>query len=846
LYKFNNSTFSKVTFNACLIFALFGGGTWQLLDVPDKPWNQVLDVLMVTATVLFIVEIILCSLTDRNYPCSFFCAMDILGTASMIFEISFLLGPAGTPNTNETNVEPTLMRTARVAKMAARAGRFLKLAKFMELIIFRKKRRRHQGDEQLDTASVLSSKLTLSVSTKVALLTITLVIVVPMFAIGEYPEEDLSMKAWGLQLESTYKRAYKALDDQPSITTTSIFAAVVSEMQAFYSSVDYFPYLLRGYNEDVMVMSREATIPGASDLEMIVPSRQQNIVELAVSDCLVVRDGCDDDQKAALYFNFSRPKRVEAGAEMGMCVFVILVMSVVTSDISNTINKLVVAPLARIIVKVRDMAAIILNLTGPGEGEDEEGFDPDEYEARNQDEVGLLEQVFAKLTCIAKITLEDKRMDQDMVDSMNREDQGVLVDMMRVSVRSSTGILKSTPRRSTSSLAMSIECGDVAFGVDLDTWVNFLTMREAFLEPSAVFICFDSELMLQMQTPLLDISTFRKFYQAAMGCYKAIPYHNKQHALDVMHTVYRLLSLSLSWHWASDVQSFALLIAALCHDLGHAGLTNPFLVETRHEWAMLYNDASPLENMHCATLFRLSKQEGSNVFGSLDVEQYKEARRTCIAAILHTDNAHHFEMVKDVQKLYEVNSELCEEQAKLSSAKQLHPEYMEVMLRKESQFFMQLFLHVADVSNPAKPFEICMMWADRALKEFFAQGDEEKRLGIPVGMLNDRDKVNRPSSQHGFINFLVSPLIVGAVNLIPQFHPLMSELANSVRCWRDIWVEDTKPDSEALAKRDEDVQKLLLQAEKLRVRAQAPAMYDSEGVSFAVSVASEKPLRPTA
>ena len=27
--------------------------------------------------------------------------------------------------------------------------------------------------------------------------------------------------------------------------------------------------------------------------------------------------------------------------------------------------------------------------------------------------------------------------------------------------------------------------------------------------------------------------------------------------------------------------------------------------------------------------------------------------------------------------------------------------------------------------------------------EFFAQGDKEKELGIPVGMLNDRDKVNR-------------------------------------------------------------------------------------------------------
>lgn len=30
------------------------------------------------------------------------------------------------------------------------------------------------------------------------------------------------------------------------------------------------------------------------------------------------------------------------------------------------------------------------------------------------------------------------------------------------------------------------------------------------------------------------------------------------------------------------------------------------------------------------------------------------------------------------------------------------------------------------------------------LDEFFEQGDEEKRLSLPVGMLNDREKINRP------------------------------------------------------------------------------------------------------
>ena len=56
--------------------------------------------------------------------------------------------------------------------------------------------------------------------------------------------------------------------------------------------------------------------------------------------------------------------------------------------------------------------------------------------------------------------------------------------------------------------------------------------------------------------------------------------------------------------------------------------------------------------------------------------------------------------------------------------------------------WIELFLHFADISNPLKPFDICKAWAWRVLDEFFNEGDEQKRLGIPVGMLNDRDKVN--------------------------------------------------------------------------------------------------------
>jgi hypothetical protein len=46
--------------------------------------------------------------------------------------------------------------------------------------------------------------------------------------------------------------------------------------------------------------------------------------------------------------------------------------------------------------------------------------------------------------------------------------------------------------------------------------------------------------------------------------------------------------------------------------------------------------------------------------------------------------------------------------------------------------FLKLLLKAADVSNPAKATPLYLFWTDRIIEEFYAQGDEEKQLGLPV------------------------------------------------------------------------------------------------------------------
>merc|ERR1719359_2169517 len=111
---------------------------------------------------------------------------------------------------------------------------------------------------------------------------------------------------------------------------------------------------------------------------------------------------------------------------------------------------------------------------------------------------------------------------------------------------------------------------------------------------------------------------------------KVAPYHNWNHAVDVTHCIFRMLNLCPTERFWSHHERYALVVSAICHDIGHPGYNNPFLVETSHELAIRYNDRSPLENMHCAKLFEIVGQPKTAVFSEMDRSQYREARQVCV------------------------------------------------------------------------------------------------------------------------------------------------------------------------------------------------------------------------
>jgi len=183
-------------------------------------------------------------------------------------------------------------------------------------------------------------------------------------------------------------------------------------------------------------------------------------------------------------------------------------------------------------------------------------------------------------------------------------------------------------------------------------------------------------------------------------------------------------------------------VAACSHDVGHNGLANRFHVTATTPLARLYNDQSPLENMHCAITFAVLQASTSNFLISLEAHQRATFRGCVTQMILDTD------LGKHIQTLSRFRQEFLHNQRDNS---QPHTPSQ----RKELLAFA---LKCCDVAHSTKPFDLHVLWTLRINAEFFQQGDTERILGLPCSPFCDREATHVAESQRGFYDFIVSPL----------------------------------------------------------------------------------------
>ena len=264
-----------------------------------------------------------------------------------------------------------------------------------------------------------------------------------------------------------------------------------------------------------------------------------------------------------------------------------------------------------------------------------------------------------------------------------------------------------------------------------------------------------------------------------------LPYHNEFHAADVLHTSHIIASLS-NLQAEMDLTILDLsgyFIAAIIHDYKHQGYNNNFLINKRSDLSGRYNDISVLENYHVSSAFKVISQKNSNIFCDIQNEEYRVVRKRIVECVLATDMAKHAKEVASLKIKMENYKVTCKN----------NDSYLVNLVRdssEESKFDRQqevlnFFIHCADISNPAKLTQICTIWTDLVMKEFFTQGDLELSLNLPISFLCDRNTTNIPKSQIGFINNIVSPCFNLLFRISPKLSFFIDNLRINVEYWRN-------------------------------------------------------------
>eukprot|EP00930_Biecheleria_cincta_P022730 TRINITY_DN16553_c0_g2_i1.p1 TRINITY_DN16553_c0_g2~~TRINITY_DN16553_c0_g2_i1.p1 ORF type:complete len:1029 (+),score=154.21 TRINITY_DN16553_c0_g2_i1:79-3165(+) len=793
-----------------LLLALFLADLFELGQASD---NTVLDAALLVCFVLFALEIVLFSLAMEFYPMNFFFWMDLIGALSLMFDISWLLGGDGTATqiyagadtaSQSTKDQGVLARASRVAKQASRAGRMSRILKLLRHLPFLAT----APSDERQAARAISEKLTVNLATRVAFLTVCLVVVLPLFGMFVYPEVEGSLSAHALLL-STDIAMYQIATSE--LLRADLLARVNLEVQRMITLYSDFKAPYGPFQMCAKLSSTAGSFNcdvggrGVSfDPSFNEPRRRSSIVEVTA-------------ENVKLMFDMSSVRQYESLGNVCFILVTLILMIATCFFLSSSVSLTVLRPLERVFAIVRVHCAEIVKVTARFHeaGKVHQDVDMDLLEEDEASEVILLEKVFARISGV---------LPKDLLGASvahNEEDAKMLTNFtgQQFVAMTGRGSLISLPSAELRVRASSTFESDVEYATlpvqykdaieehSFNLWQVPEEHRRTLIAYaiSSCKFCYDWTRTCLPKT-ILD-----NFIGTVQNNYRPNAFHNFEHAFDVTVEVRRYL-YDLKHSLFEEETYMWLLVAALGHDIGHLGVNNLFLVETAHEYALTYNDRSPLENLHCCLLFQVLGKEETNVFKSLSKEKFKRVKGHMVDAILHTDMVKHNDAIKDLGIMYTLNTE-----AFLNDENQLEEIFKEEEQHRRT--VLNALLHTADVSNPMKPWDLCQLLADKCLEEFFAQGDQEKAMGIPVQMLNDRSKVNRPNSQVGFIEFVIAPLAYQMATVFPCLAYLTTRTGNNMRNWAFSWKDASNPTEEEWQKVKTRMDKVRLKCEQIAAEA---------------------------
>ena len=241
----------------------------------------------------------------------------------------------------------------------------------------------------------------------------------------------------------------------------------------------------------------------------------------------------------------------------------------------------------------------------------------------------------------------------------------------------------------------------------------------------------------------IQSSTFHCFLVKVQENYLNNPFHNFYHGFTVLHSSYMLMSIPKICEIFNTQEILSVLIAALCHDLGHRGFTNSYENYSLSDISLRYNDKSVLENHHTALTFKILQEADSNILCNVPREMFWYIRKIIVECILNTDILKHFPMISEHSSRFKQCAE------KPIGA-----------LEEDCLRVASFIVHCCDIGHPTKEIGLYAIWSKLVCEEFSNQYTQEIQNSLPTTdfMRGLADPRSYYKNEVGFLSVIVKPL----------------------------------------------------------------------------------------
>ncbi|MGH0136929.1 UNVERIFIED_CONTAM: hypothetical protein FKN15_008503 [Acipenser sinensis] len=317
----------------------------------------------------------------------------------------------------------------------------------------------------------------------------------------------------------------------------------------------------------------------------------------------------------------------------------------------------------------------------------------------------------------------------------------------------------------------------------------------------------------------------RWMYTVRKG-YRDITYHNWRHGFNVGQTMFSLLMTGKLKKYYTDLEAFAMVAAAFCHDIDHRGTNNLYQMKSASPLAKLHG-SSIMERHHLEYSKTLMADESLNIFQNLQKRQFETVIHLFEIAIIATDLALYFKSASPLAKLH--GSSIMERH---------HLEYSKTLMADESLnifqnlqkrqfetvvhlfeiaiiatdlalYFKAMMMTGCDLSAITKPWEVQSKVALMVANEFWEQGDLERTVldQQPIPMMDRNKSAELPKLQVGFIDFVCTFVYKEFSRFHKEITPMLSGLQNNRVEWKalaDVYEAKMKVIEEEKKKEEEE------------------------------------------